>query len=53
MGIADAGTAMTLHSAAPAAIVIARTFMGRLLVLPPDAPLADKSRPGFHAGCGL
>jgi hypothetical protein len=31
MGNADAGTDMTLHSAAPATILIARAFMGHLL----------------------
>jgi len=33
MGIADAGTDMTLHSAAPTTILIARGFMGHLLLL--------------------
>src|SRR5262249_491843 len=32
MGMADAGTAMTLHSAAPATILIATAFMGHLLL---------------------
>jgi hypothetical protein len=40
MGIADAGTAMALHSAAPATILMARTFMEYLA-----APSMDKSRP--------
>ena len=34
MGIADAGTAMALHSEAPATILIARAFIEHLLVLP-------------------
>jgi hypothetical protein len=33
MGIADAGTDMTLHSAAPTTILITRGFMGQLLLL--------------------
>src|SRR5262245_12089507 len=41
MGIADAGTAMTLHSAAPATILIARAFTGHLLLL---LPVPEKAR---------
>jgi signal transduction histidine kinase len=33
MGNADAGTEMTLHSAAPTTILIARAFMGHLLLV--------------------
>jgi hypothetical protein len=33
MGIADAGTDMMLHSAAPTTILITRGFMGQLLLL--------------------
>src|SRR5262245_48656612 len=38
MGIADAGTAMTLHSAALATILIARAFTGHLLLLARKKP---------------
>jgi hypothetical protein len=33
MGIADAGTAMVLYSAAPVSILIARAFMEHLVAL--------------------
>jgi len=33
MGNADAGTEMTLYSAAPTTILIARAFMGHLLLV--------------------
>jgi hypothetical protein len=33
MGNADAGTEMTLHSVAPTTILIARAFMGHLLLV--------------------
>src|SRR5215468_49302 len=44
MGIADAGTAMTLHSAAPATILIARAFTGHLLLLLPVPKKARQPR---------
>src|SRR5262249_41647385 len=50
-GIADAGADTTLHSAAPARRLMARAFMGHLLLLPPAAPLMAKSRSGFYVGC--
>jgi hypothetical protein len=44
MGIADAGTAMTLHSAALATILIARAFTGHLLLLLPVPKKAHQPR---------
>jgi hypothetical protein len=44
MGIADAGTAMTLHSAALATILIARAFTGHLLLLLPVPKKARQPR---------
>src|SRR6516162_4941136 len=53
LGIADAGADTTLHSAAPARRLMARAFMGHLLLLPPAAPLMAKSRSGFLSDAGL
>src|SRR5215813_11626865 len=47
-GVADADTDTTLHSAAPATRLMARAFVGHLLLLPPAAPFMDKSRAGFY-----
>jgi len=46
MGIADAGMAMTLHSAAPATILIARAFTGHLPLLLPVPKKARQPRTG-------
>jgi hypothetical protein len=57
MGIADAGMDMTLHSAAPATILIARALIGHLpsLVPIPKKPANPNWRAWYHgrrpAGC--
>jgi hypothetical protein len=47
-GIADAGTVMTLHRAAPATKLMARAFMGDLIVA---VHLAWINATGVHVGC--
>src|SRR5262245_35344697 len=50
IGIADAGTDMTLHSAAPATILIARAFMGHSLLVCPsrNKPTTPRWRSWYH-----
>jgi hypothetical protein len=51
MGIADAGMDMTLHSVAPATILIARAFTGHLpllLPVPKKSPPTPEWRGWYH-----